>query len=65
LALIRTGKFLIYYLNTFIILDRTNEALNILRNLETDLADEEFNENTIQAVCHCYKVYFKFFNFKI
>uniref|UniRef100_A0A914MQ58 N-terminal acetyltransferase B complex subunit NAA25 homolog n=1 Tax=Meloidogyne incognita TaxID=6306 RepID=A0A914MQ58_MELIC len=41
--------------NTLIILDRTNEALNILRNLETDLADEEFNENTIQAVCHCYK----------
>nr|CAD2141598.1 unnamed protein product [Meloidogyne enterolobii] len=55
LALIRTGKFLIYYLEYFIILDRTNEALNILRNLETDLADEEFNENTIQAVCHCYK----------
>uniref|UniRef100_A0A1I8B2C7 N-terminal acetyltransferase B complex subunit MDM20 homolog n=1 Tax=Meloidogyne hapla TaxID=6305 RepID=A0A1I8B2C7_MELHA len=34
---------------------RTSEALNILRILETDLTDEEFNENTIQAVCHCYK----------
>ena len=40
----------------FIISERTYEALNVLRTLEKDIANEEFNENTIQAVCHCYKV---------
>ncbi|KAF7632889.1 hypothetical protein Mgra_00007748 [Meloidogyne graminicola] len=35
--------------------ERAHEALNILKTLENDIVDEEFNENTIQAVCHCYK----------
>jgi hypothetical protein len=37
--------------------ERAAEAMPILNSLEKTIAeDEEYNENTMQALCHCYKV---------
>lgn len=65
LSFIRIGDDLQGFLN-FPILERSAEALPLLKTVENELAkEEEFDENTVQALCHCYKVCFVLKKIKI